>query len=380
MAALDTFKAVEQELNAIYLEREEVVRGLLVGLISKQNVLVLGAPGTAKSALANDLCQRIGGKFFSWLLSRTSTPEELLGPISLKALEHDSYRRNPAGKLPEADIVFLDECLKCNSAVLNILLPLINEHVFFNDGLPTSVPLRMLVAASNELPEDKQELGALWDRFLLRYQVGYLKDSRHLAAILLGQNGNGHKTLISQADLAQANSEYTVVDVAPVVEPILALRETLDRQHHIVVSDRRWKLSLDLVRAHAWLEGRQAATEEDLAILAPALWQEPEQILTVRKEILALANPYDQRAVELLDEAQELYLRACNADETQQSATGAEVNAKLKGIAKKLASEKQKAAKENKKTARIDEALTQVMTWNREVIERCLGILLEGVL
>jgi MoxR-like ATPase len=104
------FLALEKELNDGNLERAEVVRGLLVALLAKKHVLLLGPPGTGKSMLAEDLCSRIdGGQFFDWLLSRTSTPEELFGPISLKALENDSYKRVTTGKLPEATIAFLDE-------------------------------------------------------------------------------------------------------------------------------------------------------------------------------------------------------------------------------------------------------------------------------
>ena len=184
----DKILKIEAELNQTYLERREVVRGLLVGLLARQHVLLLGPPGTAKSALAEDICSRIGGKYFRWLLARTSTPEELFGPVSLKALENDSYRRVTSGKLPEADIAFLDEIWKCNSAVLNTLLTVANERLFFNDGAPVQVPLQMLVGASNELPEDREELGALWDRFLLRYVVSYVKDPRSFEKLLAGQS------------------------------------------------------------------------------------------------------------------------------------------------------------------------------------------------
>lgn len=103
------FKAMEKELNDLYFERREVIRGLLVALLARQHILMLGPPGTAKSALAEDLCGRIGGQYFRWLLARTSAPEELFGPISLKALQNDSYKRVTAGKLPEATLAFADE-------------------------------------------------------------------------------------------------------------------------------------------------------------------------------------------------------------------------------------------------------------------------------
>ena len=180
------FLAIEKELNRDYQERRDVIRGLLVGLLSREHVLLLGPPGTAKSALAEDLCNRIGGRYFRWLLARTSTPEELFGPVSLRALEQDSYRRVTTGKLPEATVAFLDEIWKANSAVLNTMLSVLNERLFFNDGQLVKVPLEFAVGASNELPEDREELGALWDRFLLRYLVGYIRDLRNFETMLLG--------------------------------------------------------------------------------------------------------------------------------------------------------------------------------------------------
>ncbi|MGB9661365.1 MAG: AAA family ATPase [Moorellaceae bacterium] len=368
----DKFTAIESELNQTYLERREVIRGLLVGLLARQHVLLLGPPGTAKSALAEDICSRIGGRYFRWLLARTSTPEELFGPISLKALENDSYRRVTAGKLPEATVAFVDEIFKCNSAVLNSLLSILNERLFFNDGQPTQVPLEMVVGASNELPEDREELGALWDRFLLRYVVSYVKDPRSFEKLLAGAGAIGRKTLTAQ-ELAQAQAEVRQVDVKRVIPHIATLRQKM-MELNIPVSDRRWKQSLDLVRAHAWLEGRAQAQEDDLEILAAALWQEPEQITQVRQAIMALANPLDQEAQDLLDQAMEVWQQAMQASDEKATAAGAEANAKLKKIAKRLEELQREAQAKGKSDARIAEALFQVVAWNREVVAKCLGI------
>jgi MoxR-like ATPase len=366
------FLSIEKELNSAYLERREVIRGLLVGLLARQHVLLLGPPGTAKSALAEDICSRIGGRYFRWLLARTSTPEELFGPVSLKALENDSYRRVTSGKLPEADIAFLDEIWKCNSAVLNSLLTVVNERLFFNDGQPVQVPLQMLVGASNELPEDREELGALWDRFLLRFVVSYIKDPRSFEKLLAGAGADGRTTITAQ-ELAQAQAEVQQVDISKVIRHIATLRQKMF-ELNIPVSDRRWKQSLDLIRAHAWLEGRAQAAEDDLAILAAALWQEPGQIVQVRQAIMALANPLDQEAQDLLDQAMEVWQNAMQAPDEKASSVGAEANAKLKKIAKRLEELQREAQAKGKSDARIAEALFQVIGWNKEVVAKCLGI------
>lgn len=371
----DLFRQVEDEQNQLFFERREVIRGLLVGLLAREHVLLLGPPGTAKSALANDLCSRIGGKYFYWLLSRTSTPEELFGPVSLKALEQDSYRRVTTGKLPEADIAFKDEIFKCNSAVLNTMLPVLNERVFFNDGQPVAVPLEMAVGASNELPEDREELGALWDRFLLRYVVSYIKDPRNFVKLLGNSPAGpaGGRTLISRDDLAGAQAEARQVDVSRIIPQITALRQKM-AELKIPVSDRRWKQGLGLIRANAWLEGRSEAGDDDLAILAAVLWTDPEQALQVRQAIMALANPLEQEAQNIFDEAMEVWQTALQAPEETATAAGIESNAKLKKIAKRLEELRNLAQAQGKNDYRITETLANVVRWNEEVNKKCLGI------
>lgn len=375
MALNKKFLTIEKELAGEFFERRDVIRGLVVAMVAQQHVLLLGPPGTGKSALAENLCQRVqGGKYFNWLLSRTSTPEELFGPISLKALENDSYKRITTNKLPEATIAFIDEIWKCNSAVLNTLLPVLNEGKFFNDGAAIKVPLQMAVGASNELPEDREELGALWDRFLLRYVVGYVKDPRSFEKLLqLDNKKPAQRTTITAEEMAGAQAGAEKVTCARIISHLTQLRQAVGGMN-IPVSDRRWRWCLGLIKAHAWLEGRSTATEQDLEVLAHSLWVEPEQAAQVRQLIMQLANPLDNEALDLQDQALEIYNDAMQAEDDRATAAGAEANAKLKGMAKKLAALQKQAQEKGKPTGRIDEAFTQVVGWNREVISKCLGI------
>jgi MoxR-like ATPase len=141
MGPRDTLRSIRDELQQVFLERAEVIDGALTALLGGHHVLIIGPPGTAKSMLADELCRRLdGATYFQWLLTKFTTPEELFGAVSLRALERDEYRRVTDGKLPEAHIAFLDEIFKANSSILNAILTLMNERRFHNGRAVETVP------------------------------------------------------------------------------------------------------------------------------------------------------------------------------------------------------------------------------------------------
>ena len=304
---LAPFHQLRQDLASRFPERREVIDGALCAVLAGEHVLLLGPPGTAKSALVRAIAQAFGGRYFERLLSKFSTPEELFGPISLKALEQDRYARVVTDKLPEADFAFVDEIFKSNSAILNSLLSLVNERIYHNDGAPLACPLISLFGASNELPEGK-ELEALFDRFLLRYDVQYLLRPTNFRAILTAPEPTPSVRIPLQ-DLRDAQIAVRAVTVTDAtIDALIAIRDAC-KADGIEVSDRRWKKTLKTVQASAFLTGATATTPEDLLLLTDSLWREPKERAKVARLLGQLADPVSAKAAEILDAARDTAAR-----------------------------------------------------------------------
>jgi MoxR-like ATPase len=371
MTGAEKLKKIRDELRQTFLERADLIDGALAALLSSNHVLVIGPPGTAKSMLADELCRRIeGADYFQWLLTRFTTPEEIFGAVSLKALEQDDYRRVTSRKLPEAHIAFLDEIFKANSSILNALLTLINERLFHNGKEIARVPLLTLFGASNELPEE-EELTALYDRFLVRFVVNYIvEDFRFLR--MLESQAQVERTSLNFAELTEMQKQVRDVSVpSHVYRSIADIRRALNKKS-IQASDRRYRQSISLLQAHAYLEGEKEVHEKDLFFLENVLWRDPGEHEQVRNTIRELILGYEEEITELLYESREIRDSAQRPWETsdEQARALIEFHTKLRNILVKVDQIIEKAKRLGRTVDRVGSVRQEIEQIQKEMLER----------
>ena len=292
-----------QQLNERVYEKEHVIALSLLSAIAGESIFLLGPPGVAKSMVARRLKLAFKNACaFEYLMSRFSTPDEIFGPVSISKLkDEDTYERMVDGYLPTADVVFLDEIWKAGPAIQNALLTVINEKIYRNGQYSIRVPLKGLIAASNELPGIGQGLEALWDRFLVRLMVTGVEDQGEFDRMIASTDESepliDEQLTISNEEYAtwmneipQVKIHYSIFEVIHILkEKINLFNQRIQNDGSVAstlyVSDRRWKKLVRLLRASAYLNGRDTIGLSDCLIMSHCLWNEMEQLAEVNEMV-----------------------------------------------------------------------------------------------
>ncbi len=299
------------ELSKPFVGREEEARVIALSIISGEHVVLIGEPGTAKSALARRAAELINARFFKYLLTRFTEPDELFGPLDITALKQGRYVRITRNKLPEAEIAFIDEIFNANSAILNMFLTIMNERIVYDGYNEIKVPLWTMIAASNNVP-DEPELQALYDRFLYRHfvkPVGEDKWSELIEAAWKIEAGfyEAAEPVLNMDDIRRLNKLLFEVNLEPIKEKLIRLYAIFEDQG-IHITDRRKGKALKAIAASALLDQRLIAKEEDLFVLkhvTPRDMDEMEQANAILLDEIKATEKHLRELAEIESNARE---------------------------------------------------------------------------
>lgn len=373
-ASIKKLHDVEEALQGFFVERDEEIHGLTLALLAKVNLLLLGPPGTAKSNIVNAWSSMINGaSVFSWLLTRFSTPEEIFGPYSLKGLEEDKFIRITKNKLPNANVVFLDEIFKCNPGVLNSLLTVLNEKVFYNDGEPIPLDLLTVVGASNEIPEEDDNLQALYDRFVLKYKVMPVREAANFLKMLSNSATFSTNVVLTFEEIQEMHRLVQEIEFTGAAQETYRTLRNAFQDKGIIVTDRTYRTSVKILQAEALFQGRKEIREEDFEVLQHAYWINPEQHRIVLSEILAVTNPEKNKVIEIFNDAQEISKKALGNKDAQSSEC-LEIANKLKDAKNDLQKIADRMTRKGRDSKDVDKKILELEGILKRIFSENLGL------
>lgn len=371
------FTALRDGMRKFLIERDDEIDLFILSVLSRSHAFLYGPPGIAKSFLIETGMAHIDDltdeDYFHILMMKSTTPEQVFGPLSLSKLKEDHYYFIPDGYLPVAKFAFLDEMWKANGAIQNALLWATNERKYRNDGKIYDLPLHSMFIASNEVPDD-ESLRAIYDRFPLRKIVNPINEGGNYVK-MLAANGATPSKVITWGEIVQAADEVKQVKISTkVLEKMVDVKAQL-AEKSIFPSDRRMKQSLSIVKAAAWMDSETEADQEHLQVLRFVLWDDPEHFPAVEEVALKCSNPLDSKIVSIMNDLSKLNAELDRAiadpgDQENRQRTGAQIYEKIKLAKEELVGISKEIKGSKKRSVKLSQAAEQVSGITKRMLNK----------
>lgn len=323
-AAVAKLHTVKQWAATRVVGRKDVIDATILAVAARQNVCMIGSPGTAKTLVVQLVASSFAdqpGDVFDIMLTKFTKPAEMFGPVDLRELEKGKYHYLTDGYAPAARVVIVDEVFKGSSAIMNANLRMANERTFKNGNVDEQCPLRTMIGMSNEFPEEPALLAAFFDRFPIKLLVKYLEPDDFQSMLRVVADGNAAKTpcpvTITEADFVELDALIDACEVSDdVVDSLAQLREMV-KAKSVSPSDRRYAQALRVLKAHAVLNGRDRVSLNDFAVLESVLWNSEPEIPIIKSILPDFVSPFERNIKEITDDVyaeRQKVIEAANVD------------------------------------------------------------------
>jgi MoxR-like ATPase len=279
--SLSRMRRLRTELNTLNPERDMLVDLIICAAIGCQVILLKGAAGVGKTRIGEMFFNSIAdATVFTVQFFNTMTAEFLFGPIDLKKMEEQGRIEYVIEKmLPDCDYAMLDEIFDGNKGTLRSMLGTIHPHkrVFRNGRQVVNVPLKSAIATTNFGREDEEELDALRDRFAAIYEVQPITEFDNKVQVILNEH-RVPETQITKKTLNNLNViSRKVIVTDECVSRLIEIHDKLEAKG-IKTSLRRVRSAVELMRAHAVLNGRVSIRPEDYVMARFCLTETASQV------------------------------------------------------------------------------------------------------
>lgn len=357
---MKNLEALKDGIAAQLIGREREAFIVTLALVAREHALLVGPPGTGKSQLCRAAASLVqDARYCERLLSPTTAPEALWGPVSIAGLRQDRYEHVTAGYAADAHVLYLDEIGRASPAILDTLLHLLGpERQALLGTQQVKAPLVAAIASANTWPED----AAMLDRWLLRADVRYLPASQRRQ--LLAFSSPAIVPVLTLADLDAAHHAMRAIPwSSDAIDMLDAILSDLD-EASIAVSDRRLRASDKIAKSAALLRGAVEVEPTDLEVLQWVLWSVPDHAATAAQKVMARANPVGAKCDAMLGEVDELLRAAID------SATRLDASAKIEMVMK----EAQDLARQPGASAKIAGVAKYIKQEHMRLQGRILGL------
>jgi len=311
MNALESLEShLQQQLGAVVIGMQPIVRALAIAIVARGHVLLQGAPGLGKTLLSKTLAAALGGQFRRVQGTSDLMPADITGVHIFDTEKRDFvFRPGPIF----ADVLLVDEINRAGPKTQSALLEAMEERQVTVDRTNYPLPPDFIVIATQNprefegtfpLPESQL------DRFMFRVDLGYPARESELAVLAQYGNVDAHAGKhtgepIGGHALNAARAAVADVHVAPELATYIADLAAASRAHTQVSLGLSTRGALALVRAAriaAGMRGAQFVTPDDVKEMAPLVIPHrmvlaPEALLEGVTEHMVTQRLLDQTAV-----------------------------------------------------------------------------------